>query len=329
MEEKNVTKISLSTFFLILAIIAIIVMGIFIYKINNDKTAEIQKSIELQAQENSLNGTVSDLQEKNNNTINDNSSTSNSETISSSSGEKVVFKKGIYKHDNTIITFEDSKFEIKLDDQFVLDGQYEILNDKTAICNISSYTFLQTEDIVEHKIDKNQKWDISFNIKNEKTLEVKDINVPKDELEIIITIYNLIEPGNVFSLLRENSNEKEIISGKWYIVSAVNGNNAMKITNMSEIFGSSYQKKEYYLELNENGTFVDTIISSIDKNKSNKGTYKVENDFYKIGDCHIFFTYSDGSEMELKRVYYDESYTSYLPYNITKDGVYYELHLRK
>ena len=76
-----------------------------------------------------------------------------------------------------------------------------------------------------------------------------------------------------------------------YIVSAVDGNNAMKITNMSEIFGSSYQKKEYYLELNENGTFVDTIISSIDKNKSNKGTYKVENDFYKIGDCHIFFTY--------------------------------------
>ena len=36
MEEKKVTKISLSTFFLILAIIAIIVMGIFIYKLNND-----------------------------------------------------------------------------------------------------------------------------------------------------------------------------------------------------------------------------------------------------------------------------------------------------
>ena len=64
MEEKNVTKISLSTFLLILAIIAIIVMGIFIYKLNNDKTAETQKSTELQSQVNSLNGTVSDLQEK-------------------------------------------------------------------------------------------------------------------------------------------------------------------------------------------------------------------------------------------------------------------------
>lgn len=49
MEEKKSTKISLSTFFLILAIIAIVVMGIFIYKLNNDKTIEIQKSAELQS----------------------------------------------------------------------------------------------------------------------------------------------------------------------------------------------------------------------------------------------------------------------------------------
>lgn len=77
MEEKNVSKISLSTFFLILAIIAIIVMGIFIYKLNKDKTAEIQKSTELQSQVNSLNGTVSDLQGKIDNisnTINSNNS---------------------------------------------------------------------------------------------------------------------------------------------------------------------------------------------------------------------------------------------------------------
>ena len=86
MEEKNVTKISLSTFFLILAIIAIIVMGIFIYKLNNDKTAEIQKSTELQSQVNSLNGTVSDLQGKINKvseTINSSGNTTNSEKKSS------------------------------------------------------------------------------------------------------------------------------------------------------------------------------------------------------------------------------------------------------
>ena len=64
--EKNVTKITLSTFFLILAIIVIVLMGVFIYKLNNDKTSEIQKSTELQGQVNSLKETIIDLQSKTN-----------------------------------------------------------------------------------------------------------------------------------------------------------------------------------------------------------------------------------------------------------------------
>ena len=94
MEEKKVTKISLSTFFLILAIIAIIVMGIFIYKLNNDKSTEIQKSTELQAQVNSLNGTVSDLQEKINKvseTVNSNSSVPNTNTNNTSNNSNTSF----------------------------------------------------------------------------------------------------------------------------------------------------------------------------------------------------------------------------------------------
>ena len=83
MEENNSTKISLSTFFLILAIIAIIVMGVFIYKLNNEKTTEIQKSTELQAQVNSLNWTVSDLQGKINNILETINSNGNQEDESS------------------------------------------------------------------------------------------------------------------------------------------------------------------------------------------------------------------------------------------------------
>ena len=101
MEEKNTTKISISTFFLILAIIAIIVMGVFIYKLNNDKKAEIQKSAELQTQVNTLNGTVSNLQGKidsisrtinsNNSTNNENETgTSNNNTNLSNNTEQVV-----------------------------------------------------------------------------------------------------------------------------------------------------------------------------------------------------------------------------------------------
>ncbi len=64
MEEKKTTKISLSTFFLILAIIAICVMGFFIYKLNDDKTKESEKVSELNKQITSFENTVNSLQEK-------------------------------------------------------------------------------------------------------------------------------------------------------------------------------------------------------------------------------------------------------------------------
>ena len=64
MEEKKTTKINLSTFFLIVSIIIIIVLCIFIYKLYNDKTTEIQKSTGLQTQINNLNSTINDLQGK-------------------------------------------------------------------------------------------------------------------------------------------------------------------------------------------------------------------------------------------------------------------------
>lgn len=81
MEEKKVIKISLSTFFLIIAIIAIIVMGVFIYKLNNEKSTEIEKSAELQEKVNILNNTVNSLQSKIN-TV--------SETISNDKATNIV-----------------------------------------------------------------------------------------------------------------------------------------------------------------------------------------------------------------------------------------------
>lgn len=62
MENKKGITISLSTFFLILAIIVIIIMGLFIYKLNNEKIEETKKSAELQTQIDSLNRVANDLQ---------------------------------------------------------------------------------------------------------------------------------------------------------------------------------------------------------------------------------------------------------------------------
>ena len=73
MEEKKFTKINLSIFLLLLSIITIIIMGIFIYKLNSDKTTEIQKFADLQAQVNGLNETINELEDNTKNTLSNNS----------------------------------------------------------------------------------------------------------------------------------------------------------------------------------------------------------------------------------------------------------------
>lgn len=88
MEKKKSIKLSVSAFFLLLAIIVIFIMGMFIVKLNVDKSEKIQKATELQAQVNSLNGTINNLQEKintiaetvNSNTFIQNTTTNNTST---------------------------------------------------------------------------------------------------------------------------------------------------------------------------------------------------------------------------------------------------------
>lgn len=111
MEEKKVTKISLPTFFLILAIIAIIIMGVFMYKLNNDKIEEIQKSTELQAQVNNLNGTIIDLQGKINTiseTINSNNSNENNTITNNADNE---FSSQSNSMENTSIKFSEKEIK--------------------------------------------------------------------------------------------------------------------------------------------------------------------------------------------------------------------------
>ena len=61
MEEKKVTKINLSTFFLILAIILIIVMGIFIFKLYTEKTELTENSIKQEEKMSGLQNNVDRL----------------------------------------------------------------------------------------------------------------------------------------------------------------------------------------------------------------------------------------------------------------------------
>lgn len=125
MEEKKITKISLSTFFLILAIIVIVVMGIVIYKLNNDKTTEIKKATELQTQVNNLNGTVSELQER----VNKVSETINKETVTNTtteSNELYIIKKIDISSEHSLYNFKTKEWVQQIDGA---EGMYYIAID--------------------------------------------------------------------------------------------------------------------------------------------------------------------------------------------------------
>ena len=105
MKEKDAIKISLSTYLLVIAIFAIIVMGVFIYKLNNDKNIEIKKSADLQAQVSNLSSTASNLQSK----INTISETVNSPSTSvQSSNSNSSTTKATSNIDNS----NDIKYEV-------------------------------------------------------------------------------------------------------------------------------------------------------------------------------------------------------------------------
>ena len=150
MEEKKAIKISLSTLFLSITVIVIIVMVCFMIKLKNEK------STQLQAQINSLNETVDNLQVKidsiskiiNSNT---NTQTSTSESINVSQNNSINLKLGKYtvnevKYDGVGISNEECGILLKENDEFEIyvgygcwySGNYEIKNDE-LVCSATKY----------------------------------------------------------------------------------------------------------------------------------------------------------------------------------------------
>lgn len=132
MEEKKVTKINLSTFILILALIVIVVMAIFIYKFYTEKVDATEKSTELQGQISNLNETISNLQGKldeisstiNSNTTNSDDNSSSNKTSSSQLSTQDTIKELFLAK---LKALDNSNSEKLLD--YRVD-KIEILNDK-------------------------------------------------------------------------------------------------------------------------------------------------------------------------------------------------------
>ena len=98
MQEKKAIKLSLSSVFLIITIIVIIIMGIAIYKLNNDKTIEEQKTNKLQSETNELREAVNNLSKTVNNNSN-NITTSTSTNNKDFSNNKII---GTWKADKVV-----------------------------------------------------------------------------------------------------------------------------------------------------------------------------------------------------------------------------------
>ena len=198
MEEKKAIKISLSTFFLIIAIITIIVMGIFIYKLNNDKIAEIQKSTELQSQVNSLNGTLSDLQGKINNiseTINSSENATN--TDATSSKNKTLEEANVTNNVNKTGLIGETTYEIGNSATNHLDGFDVILEDSKVYFKLTNKEKIKSYSITDSTINRveNKKEEItSFNGKVKKVYfyQVGQAVMP-DSLAILF----LMEDGKI------------------------------------------------------------------------------------------------------------------------------------
>lgn len=213
MEEKNVTKISLSTFFLILAIIAIVVMGVFIYKLNNDKTAEVQKSTELQAQVNILNGTVSDLQGKINNiseTINSNNLTENvtarkSSISSSKTIEGTFVPNGDFYTDAGGYKF-DKNGNVEAYGNFSQYGNYTI--------NENTIKIVFTEEVEPQNFKR-----------------VKMQNTYEESLKIVDDNTLMTLNGTNFSYLRDVNPTYERILGTWIVKDSNSNNQYLKLNS--------------------------------------------------------------------------------------------------
>ena len=192
MDEKNVTKISLSTLLIIIAIIVIIVMGVFIYKLNNDKTAEIQKSTEFQSQINSLNGTIDDLQGKinniseiinsaNNNTSQENVTTTTSLKLGAYTVDQVKLDEGgVSNEECGVRLLENNQFEIYMGWGAQHTGKYEI-KDNNLICKSNLLTS-ESGGYFEFKTDVV----FTFKIINNNKLELSKIDINDKEHERLV-----------------------------------------------------------------------------------------------------------------------------------------------
>ncbi len=212
MEEKKTTKISLSTFFLIIAIITIGVMAFFIYKLNDDKTNATEQVSELSNRVSLLESaknesTIIEKTNTNTETAKNNSESVVDNTQSAYSYDNI---KGIYKYSKKLNADSTAQYELCLLDNgtfsyhymteidHALWGNYIIVNDEIILNQL----FTTESDAGIHAIEEGKiKLKINsdgtitdtnelLNVEEQYKKLFKEINLEKSSNKDDIEVFN-------------------------------------------------------------------------------------------------------------------------------------------
>ena len=104
-----------------------------------------------------------------------------------------------------------------------------------------------------------------------------------------------------------NITENEDIIGVWNTFQLIDAENGEVIQNLSSVLGTAYIQYGSYLELKEDGTFLDAIYPVTSGELSTEGTYTIAKDYYNLGDCYVFLNYSDGRTKTFMVIYYEDN----------------------
>lgn len=161
MEEKKTIKISLSTFFLILAIIVIAIIGVFVFKFYTDKETassevkELKSTIDnLEEKINSLEQTIND-NEKNNDEIKENEN--NSKTFSDNQIKKALQDyldlTGVYVGSPGELLNKLGFEDLEIDDNIIIEDYYKKTNIRYVDYKNKMLNYM-TEECFEKKFTK-------------------------------------------------------------------------------------------------------------------------------------------------------------------------------
>lgn len=154
MEKKEPIKVSMSTFFLIFAIIVIAVMGYFIFRAYNEKALAEEKSNELNAKVNSLENVISNVQNTISTTTETNVKESSKSNIAQQENQKLYsYKdvKGVYKY-TTQDQLNGENFDIECILYLYEDGTFNYSHEGVIGQAILGNYILDNDTIILNKL---------------------------------------------------------------------------------------------------------------------------------------------------------------------------------